>query len=128
MRIGLVTYAGTLMGSMIEHRFRELGIDRVAAVGTQSIVLQPLALTGTRMMAVIPERLGRYSAGQAGIRLPAHEAADLLDRVHVEYAAAQRAHPDHVVAWLPSPCRSRLPRSRYSTTRSANSTYAAYRF
>jgi len=30
--------------------------------------------------------------------LPAAEAAELLDHVHVEYAAAQRAHPDHVVA------------------------------
>jgi predicted TIM-barrel fold metal-dependent hydrolase len=30
--------------------------------------------------------------------LPAGEAAELLDHVHVEYAAAQRAHPDHVVA------------------------------
>jgi predicted TIM-barrel fold metal-dependent hydrolase len=29
--------------------------------------------------------------------LPAGEAAELLDHVHVEYAAAQRAHPDHVV-------------------------------
>jgi aminocarboxymuconate-semialdehyde decarboxylase len=29
--------------------------------------------------------------------LPAGEAAELLDRVHVEYAAAQRAHPDRVV-------------------------------
>jgi predicted TIM-barrel fold metal-dependent hydrolase len=29
--------------------------------------------------------------------LPAPEAADLLDRVHVEYAAAQHAHPDRVV-------------------------------
>lgn len=30
--------------------------------------------------------------------LPAAEAAELLSHVHVEYAAAQRAHPDHVVA------------------------------
>jgi predicted TIM-barrel fold metal-dependent hydrolase len=28
--------------------------------------------------------------------LPAGEAAELLDHIHVEYAAAQRAHPDHV--------------------------------
>lgn len=31
-------------------------------------------------------------------QLPSGEAAELLDHVHVEYAAAQRAHPDHVVA------------------------------
>lgn len=30
--------------------------------------------------------------------LPAGEAAELLGHVHAEYAAAQRAHPDHVVA------------------------------
>jgi aminocarboxymuconate-semialdehyde decarboxylase len=30
--------------------------------------------------------------------LPGGEAAELLDHVHIEYAAAQRAHPDHVVA------------------------------
>jgi len=31
-------------------------------------------------------------------RLPSVEAAELLDHVHVEYAAAQRAHPDRAVA------------------------------
>lgn len=31
------------------------------------------------------------------MHLPAAEAADLLDKVPVEYANAQRAHPDHVV-------------------------------
>jgi predicted TIM-barrel fold metal-dependent hydrolase len=30
--------------------------------------------------------------------LPAGEAAELLDHIHVEYADAQAAHPDHVVA------------------------------
>jgi DNA-binding transcriptional LysR family regulator len=65
----LVSYGGTSVGSMIAHRFRELGIDRATAVGTQSIVIQPLVLAGTRMMALIPERLGRHFAGQAGIRL-----------------------------------------------------------
>ncbi|MGH3299918.1 MAG: LysR family transcriptional regulator [Trebonia sp.] len=65
----LVAYSAGLMDPMIERRFRELGIDRVTAVGTQSIVIQPLVLAGTRMMAVVPERLGRYFAGQAAIRL-----------------------------------------------------------
>jgi predicted TIM-barrel fold metal-dependent hydrolase len=32
------------------------------------------------------------------LHLPAGEAAELLNHVHTEYAAAQRAHPDHVVA------------------------------
>jgi hypothetical protein len=74
------------MEPMIEHRFRELGIDRTTAVGTQSIVIQPLVLAGTRTMAVIPERLGRHFAEQAGVRaagsaLSARPAAlgDVLD-------------------------------------------------
>ena len=40
--------------------------------------------------------LGPATMGEV-MHLPAHEAADLLGRVHVEYADAQRAHPDHVV-------------------------------
>ena len=56
----LVSYGGTSVGSMIAHRFRELGIDRATAVGTQSIVIQPLVLAGTRMMALIPERRNRF--------------------------------------------------------------------
>jgi DNA-binding transcriptional LysR family regulator len=94
----LVTYAGTLTGSMIEYRFRELGIDRVAAVGTQSIVLQPLVLTGTRMMAVMPERLGRYFAGQAGIRLldPPYP----LDPLLLAMFWAPRAGHDPAHRWL----------------------------
>jgi aminocarboxymuconate-semialdehyde decarboxylase len=40
--------------------------------------------------------LGPATMGEV-FHLPADEAADLLDHVHVEYAAAQRAHPDHVV-------------------------------
>lgn len=31
------------------------------------------------------------------LHLPGEEAAELLDRIHVAYAEAQRAHPDHVV-------------------------------
>lgn len=38
--------------------------------------------------------------------LPADEAAELLDHVHVEYAAAQRAHPDHVVALAALPMQN----------------------
>jgi DNA-binding transcriptional LysR family regulator len=65
----LVSHSAGFADPMIERRFRELGIDRATAVGTQSIVIQPLVLAGTRMMAVVPERLGRHFAGQAGIRL-----------------------------------------------------------
>jgi predicted TIM-barrel fold metal-dependent hydrolase len=41
--------------------------------------------------------LGPCTLGEV-LHLPPGEAAELLDHVHVEYAAAQRAHPEHVVA------------------------------
>jgi hypothetical protein len=59
--------------------------------------------------------------------LPAHEAAELLDHVYVEYAPAQHAHPDHVVGLPHCRCRTLLSRRRCSTTRSAGSTCAASR-
>jgi DNA-binding transcriptional LysR family regulator len=65
----LVAHSAGFVDPMIERRFGEQGIDRAVAVGTQSILIQPLLLAGTRMMAVIPERLGRYLAAQAPIRL-----------------------------------------------------------
>ena len=94
----LVSYSGTPMEPMIEHRFRELGIDRATAVGTQSIVIQPLVLAGTRMMALIPERLGRYFAGQAGIRLL--DPPCPLDPLHVAMFWAPRAGHDSAHRWL----------------------------
>jgi predicted TIM-barrel fold metal-dependent hydrolase len=41
--------------------------------------------------------LGPCTMGEI-LHLPAAEAAELLNRVNVEYAEAQRAHPEHVVA------------------------------
>jgi DNA-binding transcriptional LysR family regulator len=94
----LVAYRGTRMEPMIEHWFRELGIDRAIAVGTESIVIQPLVLAGTRMMALIPERLGKHFAGQAGIRLldPPYPLAPL----HVAMYWAPRAGHDPGHKWL----------------------------
>lgn len=94
----LVAYGGTFVESMIEHWFRELGIDRAIAVRTQSIIIQPLVLVGTRMMALIPERLGRHFAGQAGIRLldPPYPLAPL----HMAMYWAPRAGHDPAHAWL----------------------------
>jgi DNA-binding transcriptional LysR family regulator len=94
----LVAYGGILMESMIEQRFRELGIDRATAVGTQSIVIQPLVLAGTRMMALIPERLGQYFAGQAGVRLL--DPSCPLDPLHVAMFWAPRAGHDPAHRWL----------------------------
>jgi DNA-binding transcriptional LysR family regulator len=94
----LVSYRGTPMESMIEHRFRELGIDRATAVGTESIVIQPLVLAGTRMMALIPERLGRHFAEQGGIRLldPPYPLAPM----HAAMFWAPRAGHDPGHRWL----------------------------
>jgi DNA-binding transcriptional LysR family regulator len=86
------------MEPMIEHRFRQLGIDRATAIGTQSIVIQPLVLAGTRMMALVPERFGRYFAGQAGIRMldPPYS----LDPPHLAMFWAPRADHDPAHRWL----------------------------
>ena len=94
----LVTYRGTFLDPMIEHRFRELSIDRSTAVGTESIVIQPLVLAGTRMMALIPERLGRHFAEQAGIRLldPPYPLAPL----NLAMFWASRAGRDPGHRWL----------------------------
>jgi DNA-binding transcriptional LysR family regulator len=94
----LVSYRATPTETMIEHRFRELGIDRVTAVGTESIVIQPLVLVGTRMMALIPERLGRHFAKQAGIRLldPPYPLAPM----HATMFWAPRADHDPGHRWL----------------------------
>jgi DNA-binding transcriptional LysR family regulator len=94
----LVSYRATPTETMIEHRFRALGIDRVTTVGTESIVIQPLVLAGTRMMALIPERLGRHFAKQAGIRLldPPYPLAPM----HAAMFWAPRAGHDPGHRWL----------------------------
>ena len=94
----LVSYDGTLMESIIKRRFRELGIERTTEVGTESIVIQPLVLAGTRMMALIPERLGRYFARYAGIRLldPPYPS----DPLHLAMFWSPRADADAAHRWL----------------------------
>jgi DNA-binding transcriptional LysR family regulator len=94
----LVSYDGAPMGSLIEHRFRELGIDRATAVGTQSIVIQPLVLSGTRLMALVPEHLGRYFAEQVGIRLL--DPPCPLAPMHWAMFWAPRADHDPAHRWL----------------------------
>jgi DNA-binding transcriptional LysR family regulator len=112
----LVAYRGTRMEPMVEHRFRELGIDRAIAVGTESIVIQPLVLAGTRMMALIPERLGRHFAAKAGIRLldPPYPLAPL----HLTMYWASRAGRDPGHRWL----RDRILRAAAALAGPAEST------
>lgn len=54
-------------------------LAHAAAVGVDVLVLGPATMAEV-------------------FHLPADEAAELLGHVHVEYAAAQRAHADHIVA------------------------------
>jgi predicted TIM-barrel fold metal-dependent hydrolase len=55
------------------------------------------AEAGVDVLVIGPATMGEV------FHLPAPEAADLLDHVHVEYAAAQRAHPDRLA------CLAALP-------------------
>jgi DNA-binding transcriptional LysR family regulator len=65
----LVSYDGNPLQTIHELRFRQLGLDRPIEIRTQSFVVQPLMLPGSRLMALVHERLGRYFAENAGIRL-----------------------------------------------------------
>lgn len=95
----LVSYDdGTLVESSIERRFSELGIDRVITVGTESLVIQPLVVSGSRLMALIPERLGRYFGARLGIRLLAPPYP--LAPVHQAMFWAPRADADPAHRWL----------------------------
>lgn len=64
-----VAYDGNPVQTVHERRFRQLGIDRPIDIRTQSFVVQPLMLPGTRLMALLHERLGRYFAKHVSIRL-----------------------------------------------------------
>jgi DNA-binding transcriptional LysR family regulator len=64
-----VSYDGNPLQTIHELRFRQLGLVRPIEIRTQSFVVQPLMLPGSRLMALIHERLGRYFAENVGIRL-----------------------------------------------------------
>jgi DNA-binding transcriptional LysR family regulator len=65
----LVSYDGNPLQTVHELRFRQLGLVRPIEIRTQSFVIQPFMLPGSRLMALIHERLGRYFAENIGIRL-----------------------------------------------------------
>ncbi|MEJ2889497.1 LysR family transcriptional regulator [Actinomycetospora aeridis] len=64
-----LAYDGAPGVTISELRLRRLGIDRHADVHTQSFVIQPLMLPGTRLMALLHERLATYFASHLPIRL-----------------------------------------------------------
>jgi DNA-binding transcriptional LysR family regulator len=112
----LVSFDGTRTESLIARQFHELGLDRPTAVGTDSVLAQPLVLAGTRMMALVPERLGRYFAGPAGLRLldPPHPLAP----VHLAMYWTPRADTDPAHRWL----RERVRRAASALDGPAEST------
>ncbi|MDJ0105034.1 LysR family transcriptional regulator [Rhodococcus erythropolis] len=64
-----LSYDGGLLPSAGQQQLRARGIDRVIDVTTQSFVVAPLLLRGTRFVTLVYERLGRSLAAQANIRL-----------------------------------------------------------
>jgi DNA-binding transcriptional LysR family regulator len=64
-----VSFGGSPTDTISDMRFRELGIDRPVEILAQSFVVQPLLLPGTRLMTLLPERLGRVLARSVDIRL-----------------------------------------------------------
>ena len=84
----------------------ERGADGEYVLWLDEGVSQPLM---NRLTTGLEEHLAHAAAADVDVlvlgpatmaevfHLPADEAAELLKHVHVEYGAAQRAHPDHVV-------------------------------
>ncbi|MDI9939211.1 LysR family transcriptional regulator [Rhodococcus sp. IEGM 1351] len=100
-----VSFAGTSLRTVSEVRLRHLAIDRPIDIGTQSFVIQPFMLRGSRLMALMHERLGRYFAEQAGIRLLDPPFA--IDTMTEAMYWSPRADTDPAHQWL----RERLARA-----------------
>jgi DNA-binding transcriptional LysR family regulator len=101
----LVSYDGNPLPTVHELRFRQLGLVRPIEIRTQSFVSQPLMLPGSRLMALVHERLGRYFASTIGIRLvePPFPIAPMSEAMFW----SPRADADPAHQWL----RDRLQRA-----------------
>lgn len=64
-----LSYDGGPLPSAAQLQLRARGVERVIDVTTQSFVVAPLMLRGTRFLTLVHERLGRSLAAQAQIRL-----------------------------------------------------------
>ncbi|MBQ9055546.1 LysR family transcriptional regulator [Rhodococcus sp. (in: high G+C Gram-positive bacteria)] len=64
-----LSYDGGPLPSAAQLQLHDRGIERVIDVTTQSFVVAPLMLRGTRFLTLVHERLGRSLAAQARIRL-----------------------------------------------------------
>ena len=64
-----VSFSSSPAGTISDLRLHALGYDRPLSIQAQSFVVQPLLLPGTTMMALIPERLGKYFEPRIDLRL-----------------------------------------------------------
>lgn len=94
-----VAYHLTLASSVPERRLSVRGVTRRIEVATQSFVVQPLILRGTRSFALVPLRLVEHFAEIAGIRWV--EPPFELDAVITEAMFwAPRAESNQAHRWL----------------------------
>jgi DNA-binding transcriptional LysR family regulator len=64
-----LAFDGGLLPSLAQEQLRTHHVDRAIDVTTQSFVVAPLLLRGTRFLALVHERLGRLVAADARVRL-----------------------------------------------------------
>ncbi|WP_030611495.1 LysR family transcriptional regulator [Streptomyces fulvoviolaceus] len=93
-----VTYYNGGDPTISELRFRALGIQRPVDVYTQSWVIQPLMLPGTRFITLLPERLANHFAAHLGLRLlePPYRLEPLTEAMY--WSSRTDADPAH--RWL----------------------------
>lgn len=100
-----VSYGGSPAQSITELRFQEQGIERSVEILTQSYVVQPLLLLGTRLMTLVPNRLGLYLSARIGLRLV--EPPVPLSPLREAMFWSSRADADPAHQWL----RQRIQRA-----------------
>jgi DNA-binding transcriptional LysR family regulator len=84
--------------SVPERQLRARGIDRPVEVATQSFVVLPLMLTGTRFFALVHQRLAERFADQAAIRWVDPPFA--MDPIEETLFWAPASHTDPAHRWL----------------------------
>ncbi|MBK0870268.1 MAG: LysR family transcriptional regulator [Saccharopolyspora sp.] len=68
-RLPSVAFGGGPLRSLIEVQLDELGVQRNVEIFTQSWVINPFLLKGTRLVSIVHERLARPIANRMGLRL-----------------------------------------------------------
>ncbi|RYF48434.1 MAG: LysR family transcriptional regulator [Comamonadaceae bacterium] len=94
-----VGYHLTLASSIPERQLSARGVARRIEVATQSFVVQPLILRGTRSFALVPLRLVEHLAETAGIRW-VETPFDLGAIITETMFWAQRVESDQAHRWL----------------------------